>query len=248
VKTVVLTIDSLKEGVARKGTRATELFIRLKPLFVSGYIKDFKNTINPQKFGYSSMKVMLKDMRKLHDLYWIKARDRRTKGKIVTDVQLVGVNVIHKRVIEKSKKSCVISLDPESKILRETIHAAILQDLFYKQQYKSSKSSQTKVKPVLIINTEKMDFPQPTTVDQDNLTKVSFKTMAKKLGYKSSATAHKVMERMIELGFFKKFNQIVPDPHGHRFKNVVNVRVLCNVYEVVKSVLPPKNQFLKMFS
>jgi hypothetical protein len=49
VKTVTLTIDSLKEGVARKGTRATELFIRLKPLFVSGYIKDFKNTINPSE-------------------------------------------------------------------------------------------------------------------------------------------------------------------------------------------------------
>lgn len=247
MKTVTLSIDSLKEGVARKGTRATELFIRLKPLFVSGYIRDFCNTINPYKYGYSSMKPMIADMKRLHQLGWIRGWDKKVNGKLVTDIQLVGVGVIHKRVLQKSKKSCAISLDPGSKTLRETIHAAILQDLFYKQQYKSSKSSQTKVKPVLIIDTEKMDFPQPTTVDQDNLTKVSFKTMAKKLGYRSTATAHKIMERMIELGFFKKFNQLVPDPHGYRFKNIVNVRVLCNVYEVGKSVLPPKNLFYKMF-
>lgn len=244
------SIDLLKEGVASKGTRALILFIRLKDLYVSGYIKDFEKQIDFRKFGYATITPFKKDIKKLLDKGFFITHKRNTATKPVIDVQLKGTKTIQLELINRNFNSCEIRLDSTSKMLREQIHAAILQDAFCKQEYKAGKSSKKDTKSVLVIDTSiPMDSPRLHTLDQNTLTRVSFKVMAKKLGYRSQATAYKAMTKMINLGLFKKFNQVIKVLEGgHKFKGLRDVRVLTNIYEVTDSLLPKMSRFSKMIN
>jgi len=243
------SIDLLKEGVLGGHTRAMVLFVRLKGLYRSGRIRSFETDVDHRKFGYITKDPFKKDVIYLMRRGFLTLHGRRTATKEAVDVQLVGTRTLHQKLFQ-NKKSCEIRLDPRSKNLREQIHAAILQDSLYKQEYKARRSSMKNVKHVLVINTAiKMDRAQPRILDQSSLTTISFKSIAKKLGYKSAATAHKAMEKMISMGLFKKFNQAEKVSRGgYNFKGLTSVRVLSNIYEVPKSVLPDMCTFSKIIS
>ncbi len=241
------SIDLIKEAIARKGIRALVLFTKLKGLYVSGHIKDFNGTIKHTRFGYATKKPFIADLKRLAEMGFLKAKDRRVKHGIVTDVQLVGSNTIRKKLINKTRKSTLISFDPASKTLREQFQAAVVQDMFCKQTYKAARSSKKNGEAILLIEQHQSMGPlHLSNLAQSNLPKVSFKTLAKKLGYYSQATAYKAMERLCELGYLKKYNQLKPVIRGMRFKDWTNVKIQCNVYEVVNSILPRKTEYMKV--
>ena len=178
---------------------------------------------------------------------FLKAKDRRVKHGIVTDVVLLGVRTIRKKLINKTRRSTLLVFDPESKILREQFQAAVVQDMLCKQAYKAARSSKNNGEAILLIEQHQSMGPLPlSNLAQSYLPKVSFKTLARKLGYYSQATAYKVMERLCELGYLKKYNQLKPVIRGMRFKEWTNVKVECNVYEVLNSILPRKTEFMKL--
>ncbi len=241
------SIDLIKEAIARKGIRSLVLFTKLKALYVSGHIKDFNGTIKHTRFGYATRKPFIADLKRLHDMGFLKAKDRRVKHGIVTDVVLLGVRTIRKKLINKTRRSTLLVFDPESKILREQFQAAVVQDMLCKQAYKAARSSKNNGEAILLIEQHQSMGPLPlSNLAQSYLPKVSFKTLARKLGYYSQATAYKVMERLCELGYLKKYNQLKPVIRGMRFKEWTNVKVECNVYEVLNSILPRKTEFMKL--
>jgi len=257
-----ISIDIIKESfkpvvdgdkIFTKGDRALVLFIRLKTFFISGCIKDFEN-FDYRKVGYATFKPFKNDVVLLLKKGYIRTTDRTVSGKVLKDINLVSWEKIRKNKILFSERNvCVVSLDPRSRNLREQLHAVLIQDSLCKQSYMGSKSSENYVKRS-IVNGTTMDILGTLQLNSASLTTMSYETIAKLMCYKSKSFAHKMVSRIVELGYLDKFNQLEDSEKAVKWVKLrkgiykFNVKALCNVYQVSNSLLPKMSLFQKQFA
>ena len=242
-----ISTEVLKFMFPDVGVRAINLFIKLKGVTSSGRIKN-AGMLTPQRVGYNTRKPYLTDMVKLINGGYIKRIDVPQGAKpckLRYDIQLKSWETISKFHFIKGK-SFDIRINPNDYLLKEKLQAVVIQDSLYKQQYKAGKAQEKNDKSVTIIDGDCVVLHRNVLLDQRALTTLSYETLSRKLGVSSVSSSFRIMARLVELGFFRKFNQVTKSMGGITFKGEKRVKVLSNIYEVADSLLHRKAMFYKM--